>query len=76
MRSRLPRVEFMHHRAALDRARVDAEERQVADERVVDDLERERGERLLVVGLALDASCRSCPGRSPLTGGMSSGDGR
>ena len=42
-----------HHRAARDLARVDAEEREVAV-RVVDDLERERGERLVVGGLALD----------------------
>ena len=39
--------------ALVDRARVDAEVRQLA-ERVGDDLERQRGERRLVVGLAGD----------------------
>ena len=39
--------------ALVDRARVDAEVRQLA-ERVGDDLERQRGERRLVVGLARD----------------------
>jgi len=36
----------------LSTPEVDAEERQVADERVVEDLEGERGERLLVARLA------------------------
>jgi len=39
--------------AALDGARVNAEERQVPDERVVHDLERERSEGRVVRGLAL-----------------------
>ena len=37
--------------AGIQRAGIDAEERQVADERVVQDLECQRGERLLVVRL-------------------------
>ena len=38
----------------VERARVDAEVRELADVRVAHDLERERGERLVVVGVALD----------------------
>ena len=75
-RSRLPRVEFSTAVPLVDRARVDAEEREVADERVVHDLERERRERLVVARLARRASCSCLSGSMPLTGGMSSGDGR
>ena len=49
-----------HHRVAgLQRAGVDAEEDQLADERVGLDLEHQRRERLLVVGVALDGLRRS-----------------
>ena len=48
----LGRVE--HRGARVDVAGVDAEERELADERVGHDLEDERGERLVVRGLALD----------------------
>ena len=40
--------------ARIQRAGIDAEERQVADERIVQDLERQRRERLVVIGLARD----------------------
>ena len=40
--------------AGAQRARVDAEERELADKRVGHDLEDQRGKRLVVVGLALD----------------------
>jgi hypothetical protein len=43
-----------HRGARGQRARVDAEERELADERVGHDLERQRRERFLVVGRALD----------------------
>ena len=43
-----------HRGAGGQRARIDAEEGELTDERVGHDLERERRERLLVVGLALD----------------------
>ena len=52
MRSRLPRVGVQQAGAAFGVAGVDAEIRQIADERVVRDLERQRRERLLVVRLA------------------------
>src|SRR5436190_1642606 len=48
----LGRVE--HRGARVDLAGVDAEECQLADERVGHDLEDERGERLVIRGLALD----------------------
>ena len=44
--------------AGLEHAGVDAEEDQLADERVGLDLEHQRRERLLVVGLALDELLR------------------
>ena len=47
-----------HRGARGQRARVDAEERELADERVGHDLERQRRERLLVVGRALDLVSR------------------
>jgi hypothetical protein len=61
-------------RARLERARVDPEEGQLADERVGGDLERERAERLavarraddLVAGLRIEA--RSSAGRRAATG--------
>src|SRR2546430_13131929 len=44
---------FRSHRVArIENPGVDAEERQVADERVIEDLEGERGERLRVARLA------------------------
>src|SRR6185312_3800359 len=42
----------VHRVAGVENAGVDAEECQVADERIVEQLERERGEGLLVAGLA------------------------
>ena len=75
MRSVLPLRRVEHRGARLDVARVDAEEGQLADERVGHDLEDQRRERLVVVGLALDDRL-VVSGSMPLTGGMSSGDGR
>ena len=43
-----------HRRAGGEPAGIDAEERELTDERVGHDLERERRERLFVVGSALD----------------------
>ena len=59
--------------ARFERARIDAHERKLADVLVGHDLEDERRERVLVIGLALDLS----PFLStPSTAAMSSGDGR
>ena len=52
IRSVFRRARVEHARAGLEPARVDAEVRELADERVGHDLERERGERLGVVGVA------------------------
>ena len=54
MRSFLPFVGVEDVGAGLERAGVDAEERELADERVGRDLERQRAERLAVVGSAQD----------------------
>ena len=63
----------IHLVARIQRAGVDAKERQVADERVVQDLERERRERLRRRrALRVSGSPRSL---WPLTGGTSTGDG-
>ena len=59
--------------ARLQHARVDAHEGQLADERVGHQLERQRGELLVVVGLARRPSLSSSS--VPGTGGMSIGDG-
>ena len=56
------------------RAGIDAHEGDRADERIVHDLEGQTGERRLVVGGTLDFLALA--GSMPLTGGMSSGDGR
>ena len=60
-------------RALLERARVDADVRELPV-RVGHDLERERGERLVDTRLALDVG--SPLRSSPCVGGRSSGDGR
>ena len=60
--------------AGVQHARIDADERQLADERVGHDLERERRELLAVVGLADGLGFAVVV--QPLTGGMSTGDGR
>ena len=62
-----------HLVARVEHARVDAEERQVADERVVQDLERERGELRVVARrargfLAVARRCPSRPASRPATG--------
>ena len=62
-------------RTGLERARVDPEERELADERVGRDLEGERAERLAVVGRPDDLGAAAC-GSRPIIGGTSSGDGR
>ena len=54
MRSVLPLVALSTDVPVDERAGVDAEERELTDERVGHDLEGQRRERLLVVGLALD----------------------
>ena len=54
MRSLLPFVELSTEVPVGEGARVDAEERELTDERVGHDLEGERGKRLFVVGAALD----------------------
>ena len=54
MRSVLRGARVQHPVAGLQAARVDADEDQLADERVGHDLEAQRGERLGVVGLADD----------------------
>ena len=62
-----------------EHARVDAEERELADERVGHDLERQRAERRVVGRRALDRCVRSgrlLSGSMPLIAGTSSGDGR
>ena len=74
MRSRLPRVEFITIVPLVSCARVDAEERQVA----------ENGSLMILnasaangsSSSALRSSSLSLSGLMPLTGGMSSGDGR
>ena len=75
MRSRLPRVELQHARAALERARVDAEEGQVAA----------NGSFMILNARAANGASSSAlrtldlvrrVGCMPSTGGMSSGDGR
>ena len=78
MRSVLPLVALSTEVPVGQRAGIDAEEGELTDERVGHDLERERRERLLVVGLALDdgAFLASSVRSMPVTGGMSSGDGR
>ena len=66
----------VQHRAARgELARVDAEVGELADVGVAHDLERERGERLGVVGACAPARPRPSR-RCPATGGMSSGLGR
>ena len=62
-------------RAGLERARVDAEEGQLADEGVGGDLEGQGGEGLVVVDRA-QRPRRRCRGSRPMTGGTSSGEGR
>ena len=52
MRSFLPLDRVVDRVARIQHARVDAEEGQLADERVGHDLERQRRELLVVVGLA------------------------
>ena len=74
MRSRFPRVEFDTIVPRRERPRVDAEERQVAV-RVVDDLERV-ARRTAPCRRPSARSSLSLSGLIPLTGGMSSGDGR
>ena len=54
MRSVLSLGRVEHRRAGVDVARVDAEERELADERVGHDLEDESREGRVVVGLALE----------------------
>ena len=54
IRSRLPLTVLITDGAALDHAGIDPDEAEGADERVGHDLEGERGERLGVVGAALD----------------------
>ena len=63
MRSLLVLARVDDRIAGIQHARVDAEERQVADERIVQDLERERGELLVVARLANAFACRraTCP---------------
>ena len=58
--------------ARVQRARIDTEERQRADERIGHDLERERRERLVVAGVRWSSLSSSS---MPLTGGRSAGDG-
>ena len=74
MRSFLPVVAFSTW-SRLDLARVDAEERQLADVRVGHDLEHERRERLVVARLARSRA-RSCSGRGPRPAACRAGDGR
>ena len=74
MRSFLPLVGVQHVRAGLEGAGIDAEERELADERVGGDLEREGAEVGAVVGAA-SISTSEC-GRRPWIGGTSSGDGQ
>ena len=69
----LGRVE--HVRAGLERAGVDPEEGQLADERVGGDLEGEGAERLAVVDGARTTSA-PVRGSMPIIGGTSSGEGR
>ena len=73
MRSLLAPCRVEDRVAGLQHARIDAEERQLADERIVQDLERERGERLVVARPGASSSVPSST--MPLTGGMSTGDG-
>jgi hypothetical protein len=51
--------------ARLQHARVDTHEGQLADIRVGHQLERQRGELLVVVGLAHDSACRRRRGPAP-----------
>ena len=74
IRSFLPGRRVDHLLAGLRAARVDAHVGEVADVLVGHQLEHERGERLVVVGLALHGS--PVFGCVPSTGGTSSGDGR
>ena len=46
----------VHRVAGVQRAGVDAEEGEIADERIVEDLERQRGERFLVGAVRVMAS--------------------
>ena len=54
MRSFLSLRRHVHRVAGIQRAGVDAEEREVADERIVEDLEGQRRERLVVARGARD----------------------
>ena len=58
-----------------ERAGIDAEEDELADEGIAPELERERAELAVVVGGSFDRRAR-CRGSWPLAGGMSSGLGR
>ena len=68
-------VEFSTCEPAAEHAGVHAHVRQPPDVGVGHDLERQRGERLLVVGLALDLLVLLGRG-GPRSAGTSSGDGR
>ena len=78
MRSVLPVVTLSTREPAVELAGVDAEVGELADERVGHDLEGQRGERLVVGGVARSASVLVAVARleMPSTGGTSSGDGR
>ena len=73
MRSFLRLDRVVHRVAGIERARVDAEERERADERIGHDLERERGERLRRRRPCGWLRCSSSS--MPATGGRSDGDG-
>ena len=69
----LGRVE--HVGAGLERAGVDPEERELADERIGGDLEGEGAESGSLSSTVRTSSCVG-PGLRPIVGGTSSGDGR
>ena len=75
MRSFLSFVALKHRAARDELARVDAEVGELADVGVAHDLERERRERLVVVGVALELVLAASR-RDPRSGGMSIGLGR
>ena len=76
MRSLRSLVAFSTALPGGELAGVHAEVGELADVGVAHDLERERGERLVVGRGCARASCSSFPGWIPVMGGTSSGLGR